>query len=1209
MVGSGFTRNALKTRPDATEPPTWHEVTKELSIRLYPKDDQKSQRDKTAETSATDGILRLAQEYKTAFGRSELHRLLQQLIRDDDFKPGDTHTRLLKLPWRDVFTTNWDTLLERACGSVIDRAYKTVRKMDEIPLTDRPRIIKLHGSLPAYFPLVITEEDYRTYPSRFAPFVNTAQQAMMETVFLLIGFSGNDPNFLHWSGWVRDNLGTAAPKIYLAGWLKLSPHRRRMLEDRNVVPIDLAQHPKGNLWPEHLCHKFATEWILHTLENGCPYDPTDWPPEQVRQYSQAPELLLPIQELQSVGPQVEPWQSTNIDSDDLPNDVRNTLEIWAHNRKTYPGWLVIPNSARHLLSEHTDSWEPCILRVLDGFQPVDQLHAIYELVWRRETLLDRLSTQLEVAAQDILTMIDCDARTVDGKPNRSIDWVSVRKAWRNVAIALVTNARIRLDRNTFSRWIDALASYIDDDNDTGNRIHHERSLWAIYTLDYESLESLLEGWSTENCDTAWMIRKAALLFDTGRNDEAKELVKDALATIRNIPPDDRSVAGPSREGWAMWAMWREEDWYLICKRWDELAALKCNAQLERYHIINSLQGNGEEKKTPSFDLGTRQVQGQLYSNVDPQAAAYRAIRLSEVAGLPQSTNRMIIASGIFKLAAEELCTSNLKMAVSLVLRACDYDEDKTLKRVLSRTRVATLPANSARELAEICESIINYSLPKMAGATSKKVGVFWAERMRVAMEVLSRLVLRLVPDKVEAIFNKALEYYKNEHVTRKTLLVNSVRSLLRRSWESLPEVYKSSHVLDLLNAPIVGLDNFTSAVNLYPEPSENLYDFPKPAAPRRTSKNKHRWEEAVRLIVCGLSGDVKARERASRRLLPVVFWDRITKGESKQVATALWKHSSPDDLPCKTLLFDWTFLLLPEPKPGLAEQRFRHKWFTTSIVPQEGVVSPDDILWQIGNAMSSLKDYQRSLELSDGDRSYLIKIVNQWSESKVPSHFDSFYESHLQEPTRRALTGLPTILAEIQIPDTIGKKLYEKIQKLNESGIPGFELIPGLVKTMPDQYEELASTMRVGLVSDTLDLAERAVVGLHHWLISSANVTSEVRLPPDELVREIGLMVAVRKKTALSQALAVAKWIFDEGSDVQKSTIHDLTLQGLGYLLEELRYDRERDPNDDTDVPLLRLRCVQLALSMAKHGSEYAPAVSRWLKIAKEDPLPEVRFL
>ena len=189
-------------------------MAREVADTLYPRSDSLSDQNGQAEPRATEGLLRLAQEYETAFGRSDLHSLLRRLVRDEDFTPGSTHTRLLRLPWRDVFTTNWDTLLERTTASVPSRAYSIIRNKREIALADRPRIVKLHGSFPSHFPFIFTEEDYRTYPTEFAPFVNTVQQAMMETVFCLIGFSGDDPNFLHWSGWVRDNLGDAAPKIY-----------------------------------------------------------------------------------------------------------------------------------------------------------------------------------------------------------------------------------------------------------------------------------------------------------------------------------------------------------------------------------------------------------------------------------------------------------------------------------------------------------------------------------------------------------------------------------------------------------------------------------------------------------------------------------------------------------------------------------------------------------------------------------------------------------------------------------------------------------------------------------------------------------------------------------------------------------------------------------------------------------------------------------
>ena len=193
-----------------------------------------------------------------------------------------------------MFTTNWDTLLERASSHIVERPYRVVQSTKQIPMVSQPRIIKLHGSFPSQFPLIVTEEDYRTYPATFAPFVNTVQQAMMETVFCLIGFSGDDPNFLNWSGWVRDNLREAAPKIYLAGYLDLSPHRRRMLEDRGVIPIDLANHPKAQCWPPYSLHQYATEWLLHSLEPSLPYDETTWPRPPSQKETPIPDYLQPV---------------------------------------------------------------------------------------------------------------------------------------------------------------------------------------------------------------------------------------------------------------------------------------------------------------------------------------------------------------------------------------------------------------------------------------------------------------------------------------------------------------------------------------------------------------------------------------------------------------------------------------------------------------------------------------------------------------------------------------------------------------------------------------------------------------------------------------------------------------------------------------------------------------------------------------------------
>jgi len=162
--------------------------------------------------------LRLAEEVQAAIGRPALENLLCSNIPDLNIEPSGLHVELLELPWVDVFTTNYDTLLERASAKVVNRRYEPVVNKEDIPYAIKPRIVKLHGSFPSERPFIITEEDYRRYPHDYAPFVNTVQQALLENTFCLIGFSGDDPNFLQWIGWIRDNLGNdKTQKIYLVG--------------------------------------------------------------------------------------------------------------------------------------------------------------------------------------------------------------------------------------------------------------------------------------------------------------------------------------------------------------------------------------------------------------------------------------------------------------------------------------------------------------------------------------------------------------------------------------------------------------------------------------------------------------------------------------------------------------------------------------------------------------------------------------------------------------------------------------------------------------------------------------------------------------------------------------------------------------------------------------------------------------------------------
>jgi hypothetical protein len=239
MVGSGFSRNAQRLVPTAPQFPLWRDLEDMLATRLG-RADQELRGPLSATPSAgpvTPDAVRLATEYEDKFGRAALDDLLREAIPDSSYAPGRLHRLLLSLPWSDVFSTNYDTLIERASARTHFRKYDRVFTKDDIPNCARPRIVKLHGSFPSHRPFVITERDYRDYDRAF---VNTVLQSLMENVFCLVGFSGTDPNFVYWTRWVAERLGNSAPLIYLCGILDLTEAQRKELENKRVVPIDLS---------------------------------------------------------------------------------------------------------------------------------------------------------------------------------------------------------------------------------------------------------------------------------------------------------------------------------------------------------------------------------------------------------------------------------------------------------------------------------------------------------------------------------------------------------------------------------------------------------------------------------------------------------------------------------------------------------------------------------------------------------------------------------------------------------------------------------------------------------------------------------------------------------------------------------------------------------------------------------------------------------
>lgn len=152
MVGAGLSLTAEPLPGARTRFSTWRELVRAMFDETHPAqvgatlDQAKDREDRFNRANP----LRLASEYEAAFGRQKLDQIVRRLNPDSDYLPGKLHHLLLQLPWVDVFTTNYDTLLERTGRRTnIPTGYKSKRVDDGLRSANHktPRLISVPNSI------------------------------------------------------------------------------------------------------------------------------------------------------------------------------------------------------------------------------------------------------------------------------------------------------------------------------------------------------------------------------------------------------------------------------------------------------------------------------------------------------------------------------------------------------------------------------------------------------------------------------------------------------------------------------------------------------------------------------------------------------------------------------------------------------------------------------------------------------------------------------------------------------------------------------------------------------------------------------------------------------------------------------------------------------------------------------------------------------
>lgn len=141
--------------------------------------------------------LPLVAEYIVQTGdvsRDQLESAIREQILAVGAVPGPAHIDLARLPVDQIWTTNYDQLIEIACGSAV-----VIENEDDGAQIGAARrcVIKMHGSLSetgwARTP-VITRRDYEEYQQEHRRMWALLKAAYLSRTMLFVGFSFTDPN-------------------------------------------------------------------------------------------------------------------------------------------------------------------------------------------------------------------------------------------------------------------------------------------------------------------------------------------------------------------------------------------------------------------------------------------------------------------------------------------------------------------------------------------------------------------------------------------------------------------------------------------------------------------------------------------------------------------------------------------------------------------------------------------------------------------------------------------------------------------------------------------------------------------------------------------------------------------------------------------------------------------------------------------------------
>lgn len=503
LVGSGFSKNAKPiSNQIKTKFPDWEELKKVYCSNIHSKHIDAEELEIADVLEIADIIVRLKD-------RKTLEDITIDAIPDNDYMPSELYYKLLQLSWIDIFSTNFDTLLEKTNNDIKVRKYQNIISKEDLYQTDPPRIIKLHGTFPSNRPFIISQTDYDKYEEKYSPFLVKIKETLYHKNLCLIGFSGKDPNFQNWMKWLQHEVEDYAHKPYLICVDNLTRADESDLSEY-VQVVNLKDVFEGES-PEELLSKLFDKLKVNEISNA--------PNQSISTQTSLCE--------NDVKWRVPPPNATESDT------IENVTSYWKNAREAYPKWVIFPEACRKNLFENTRNWA----RHFDSKRKVKlDIDFIYEFNWRwGKALLPLFGDMVERIESCISEYSSHDEMGKDKTTPQ------IQQKLDELRLSLIKNYRQDGDDE---KWKKHNRYFENSEHELSstikNALNYERCNQCLYTLNIPKFEKTLQAWSTDELSPIWKAKKASLIAENGNIEEAMKIVKIALVDLAKMKTTDNN---------------------------------------------------------------------------------------------------------------------------------------------------------------------------------------------------------------------------------------------------------------------------------------------------------------------------------------------------------------------------------------------------------------------------------------------------------------------------------------------------------------------------------------------------------------------------------------------------------------------------------------------------------------------------------------------